>query len=280
MLGWLSLPQAHRVGTVLGVLLMALPTALKSTARRNISLCFNNLNEEQREALLRAHFVEFGKSICEVPVLWKSAPEVFKTVAKEVVGLSEFTRAVEQGKGIVIAAPHLGAWEFVGYYLSVHAPMTILYRPPQLRALDEPLRRARGRFGAHLVPTDKRGVRALLDALQRGEMVGILPDQDPGHDNGVFVPFFGVTANTMTLLTRLAMRTEAAVFVTFAERLPNAQGYRMHFKPVDFTVQGGVEQGVAALNHALEDAIRVVPEQYLWTYKRFKTRPPGERSLY
>lgn len=265
---------------MLGALLMAFPTALKSTARRNISLCFNNLNENQREVLVRAHFIEFGKSICEVPVIWKSSPEQLNAIVKDVTGLSEFTRALELGKGVVIAAPHLGAWEFVGYYLSLRAPMTILYRPPHLSALDEPLRHGRERFGVRLVPTDKRGVRALLDALHRGEMIGILPDQDPGRDNGVFAPFFGVSANTMTLLTRLVMRTEAAVFITFAERLPNAQGYRIHFKQVDFTEQGGVEQGVAALNHALEDAIRMAPAQYLWTYKRFKTRPPGERSLY
>lgn len=278
--GNLSLRQTQRLGTALGALLIALPNRLKTTAARNISLCFKESSVQEHDALLRAHLVEFGKCVCEVPMIWKITPEVLKKVVVETQGEQDLKQALNTGHGVVIAAPHLGAWELVGLYCSQLAPMTSLYRPPQLDALDDPIRRARERFGARLVPTDKRGVRALLDALDRGEIIGILPDQDPGRDNGVFVPFFGLQANSMTLLTRLVARKQAAVFVTFAERLQNAQGYRLHFRRLESGQHDSIEEGVAALNKAIEAAIRLAPAQYLWTYKRFKTRPPGERPIY
>lgn len=278
--GILSLRQAQRLGAALGAVFMMIPNSLKTTAARNISLCFRESSDIEREALLRAHLVEFGKTVCEVPLIWKITPEVLKKVVTETSGAQDLTQALNAGHGVVIAAPHLGAWELVGLFCSQLAPMTSLYRPPQLAALDEPIRRARERFGARLVPTDKRGVRALLDALNRGEMIGILPDQDPGRDNGVFAPFFGLQANSMTLLTRLVARKQTAVFVTFAERLPNAKGYRLHFRRLESGQYASIEQGVAALNEAIVAAIRLAPAQYLWTYKRFKTRPPGEKPLY
>ena len=278
--GNLSLRQTQRLGAALGAILIALPNRLKTTAARNISLCFKEFSAQENKALLHAHLVEFGKCVCEVPMIWKITPEVLKKLVAETRGAQDLTQALNAGHGVVIAAPHLGAWELVGLFCSQLAPMTSLYRPPQLDALDEPVRRARERFGARLVPTDKRGVRALLDALNRGEMIGILPDQDPGRDNGVFVPFFELQANSMTLLTRLVARKQTAVFITFAERLQNAQGYRLHFRRLESGPHDSLEQGVAALNKSIEAAIRLAPSQYLWTYKRFKTRPPGEKPLY
>ena len=143
------------------------------------------------------------------------------------------------------------------------------------------MRAARERVGAHLVATGASGVRALHAALQRGGMIGILPDQDPRDGAGVFAPFFGIPAKSMTLLSRLAARSGAAVFLTTAERLPDAAGFRLDFERLPEAV-GDVdaEQAALALNQALEQRVRRQPAQYQWCYKRFRSQPEGGARFY
>jgi len=136
-------------------------------------------------------------------------------------------------------------------------------------------------MGATLVPTDASGVRALYKAVAKNQMIGILPDQDPGDEGGVFAPFFGVPANTMTLLPRLMQKTGAAVIFSYAERLPRGQGFHVHFLPAPADARTDeLQQAAAALNLGVENCVRQSPAQYQWSYKRFKTRPPGETRFY
>jgi KDO2-lipid IV(A) lauroyltransferase len=140
---------------------------------------------------------------------------------------------------------------------------------------------ARERFGATLVPADTAGVRALFKALRRGELLAILPDQEPRYGNGLFSPFFGIPAYTMTLLARLAQQTGAPIFITYAERLAGGAGFQLHFLPlVPCTAETPVEEIAAAVNAGIEACVRRLPHQYQWSYKRFKTRPAGEPRFY
>jgi KDO2-lipid IV(A) lauroyltransferase len=133
----------------------------------------------------------------------------------------------------------------------------------------------------HLAATDAGGIRTLMSALRRGEQIGILPDQDPKGGAGVFAPFFGIATKTMTLLPKLAGKSGAAVLVAYAERLSWGRGYRIHFLPLDEAIYDRDEVvAVTALNSAVELAVRQNPEQYAWNYKRFRSRPEGEPSLY
>jgi KDO2-lipid IV(A) lauroyltransferase len=168
-----------------------------------------------------------------------------------------------------------------GLYIARRFPVTTLYRPPRVRELDAFIRAARERTGATLVPTDAGGVRALYRALAQGEVVAVLPDQDPGRGGGVFAPFFGQPAWTMALLSRLATRSGAPVFFGFARRLPRGDGYRLEFLPaLAATTSVELTESAAAVNAAVEVCVRRVPAQYQWSYKRFKTRPPGEPRWY
>ena len=136
-------------------------------------------------------------------------------------------------------------------------------------------------MGAKLVPTDASGVRALFQAAARNEMIGILPDQDPGAQGGVFAPFFGLQTNTMTLLPRLMQKTGATVIISYAQRLPRGQGFHLHFVPLPAVSDPDDIQAIAtALNQGVEECIRQSPAQYQWSYKRFKTRPAGEVGFY
>jgi len=181
---------------------------------------------------------------------------------------------------VIVLSPHLGAWELAGLYLSTQGPTTTLYKPQP--ELDWLIREVRARRGAELVPTDSRGIRKLMQALKRGEYVGILPDQEPRANRGsIFAPFFGVPAFTMLLINRLARKTGARVIFMFAERLPGRQGFRVHCLPAPEAIDSEDDlEGATALNAGIEACVRVCPEQYVWAYKRFRKRPDGFPKLY
>ncbi len=274
------LPAAHAIGTALGRMIDLFPNRTREVTRRNIELCLPELSPDERHRLARRSLVETGKTLAETPRTWCSEPEEILTWVKGVSGETAVKQALSEGRGVIVAGPHLGAWEMIGLYLGAHYPITSLYRPPQSPALEKLMTAGRERTGASLVPTDAKGVRSLFKRLARGEMVGILPDQDPGYKAGVFAPFFGVPAVTMTLLSKLAVKSRALVVVGFAERLPQG-GYHIHLIPVEDAIYDpDLSASAAALNQAVEKAIRRRPEQYQWSYKRFRRRPRGEPGLY
>ena len=276
----LSLPGAHAIGAALGGLLGRIPNPLRRTAARNLALAFPDLAAADRNRLLRANLRETGKLLLELGPLWLWPGARVLALARGPAGEAVLADVVQRRRGAIIITPHLGSWEMAGLYYSSHYPLTILYRPSRL-GLDELSVQGRGRVGGTVVATDAQGVRALLTALRQGQVLGILPDQDPGPEGGVFAPFFGVAASTMTLVSRLALKTGVPVFITWAERLPRGQGYALHLRALPaVTAAASLEASAAALNQGVEAAIRALPTQYLWAYKRFKTRPPGEAKLY
>ncbi len=277
----LSLPRAHALGAVLGRQLYRRPNDLRRVAEVNLRLAYPCWEAARREALLREVLEETGKAMLELGGLWSWERERCLALVREVVGLERLQAARARGRGVVAVSPHIGAWEMAGLFLSAHVPFTALYRPPRIHRLDARVRAARERFGARLVPTDAGGVRALYQALRAGEVVGILPDQDPGTQGAVFAPFFGRPAATMTLLPRLLAKSGAVPLLTYVLRLPAGAGYRMVIEPLPPAVADADPVTAAGtLNAALEDLIRRHPAQYQWGYRRWRTRPPGEPALY
>ena len=277
----LPLPLTHAIGVWVGGLLWWIPNDLRRIASRNLVLTFPEMPVADRERLLRRNLWETGKLLLELGPLWLWRGErVLALVRGAVAGEEALTDTVRRRRGAILLTPHLGAWEMAGLYYSSRHPLTILYRPSRL-GLDELSVRGRGRLGGKVVATDARGVRSLLTALRDGEILGILPDQDPGDEGGVFAPFFGISASTMTLVSRLTRNTGAPVFLTWAERLPRGRGFALHLRALpEVTAAGSLEESAVALNRGVEAAVRSLPAQYLWAYKRFKTRPPGEPKLY
>lgn len=281
LLAALPLPVAHAFGSTLGFMLAVLPNSLRRITAINIALCYPELDAKDRARLLRRSLMETGKTMLEMGAMWRWDTRRLVAKVRAVSGMELIDAALEQGHGVILASPHLGAWEMVGLHISARVPMTTLYRPPRLAALEELSRSARARHGAHLVPTDAGGVRALYQALRRGEAIGILPDQNPDPGSGVFAPFFGVPAYTMVLIARLARKTGATLIMTYAERLPRGAGYHLHFHaaPADFAA-ADTEQAAVILNQLIEADVRVHPEQYQWSYKRFRIRPEGAAGVY
>lgn len=272
---------AHRLGTLLGRALFLFSSDLRHTSEANLRLCFPQQGATDRTALGKRSLIEMGKTITEMGALWFWGKTRILNKIKQISGEEHLHNAIAEGNGVLLALPHLGAWEMVGLYCSANHPMTSLYRPPRLPALDATVRHARERFGATLVPTTTEGVRALYKALGRGELVAILPDQDPRDGSGLFAPFFGIPAYTMTLLARLAKKSAATILFCHAERLANGEGFHLHFIPANWdATQSDLAQNTRYINAGIEQCIMQRPEQYQWSYKRFRTRPKGETALY
>lgn len=277
----LPLRANHAIGSFIGWVAGRVENRSRHVTRRNLALCFPDMSEAERTRLERQSLIETGKTLTEAGPLWRWPRERLLEIPRETPGLDAVEQARADGHGIILLGPHIGAWELVGLQASIRWPMTSLYKPPKQKAMDAPMREARERLGATLVPTDASGVKALLQALKRGEVIGILPDQEPTEGQGVFAPFLGQPAYTMVLASRLIGRSNAKAFFTFAERLPRGQGFRLHFIPAeDDFYSADMETSAAALNRGVEACIRIAPAQYQWSYKRFRNRPEGLPKVY
>ncbi|GMR18606.1 MAG: lysophospholipid acyltransferase [Gammaproteobacteria bacterium] len=281
LLSVLPLRLIQGIGGLVGWLTVVIPNRRQKTTITNIALCFPELDQQARIRLIRKSLIESGKGALESSALWLWSNQRTLDLVKQTSGESALKAAYEKKQGVILALPHLGMWEIIGLYCSAHYPMTSLYRPPPMAGMDALIRTGRQRFGARLVPTDRTGVRALYSALNDGELIAILPDQDPGKSGGVYAPFFGIQAHTMALLSRLAIKTGATVIYVYAERLPEGRGYHIHFMPASEEINNTeMEISVTKLNEGIENCVRKLPEQYLWSYKRFRNRPAGKPPLY
>lgn len=273
----LPLRVLHGLGVYLGWLLNAFPTEPRQIARINLGLAFPDLDRKQIHEMVRRNMMETAKSFLELGFVWFMDEKKLSRLTREVRGKKVYDDAVSEGRGLIALPPHLGSWEFLSHYYAHLAPSTCLYRPLRMRRMHEFVLEGRQRMGATMVPTTPSGIKALYRALAEKGNLGILPDQDPGDEAGVFAPFFGIPTNTMTLVSRLARKNRTPVVVACAQRLPKGRGYNILARRVSDRIYSEDEvEAAAALNESLELLIRELPEQYLWSYKRFKRRPdPG-----
>lgn len=280
LLGLLPLPLNHLLGGTIGLLLSCIPSKTRRDTRVNLALCFPELSDRERRRMLRRALVETGKTATEAAYFWTRKPARLERLIVEVRGLEVLQAHLAQQRGLVVAVPHLGAWELLGLYWAERLPLHSMYRPPRHTEYEALLTWVRERSGATLLPATASGIRRLYRALTEGKVVAILPDQEP-PGQGVFAPFFGRPAKTMTLLSKFAERSGAPVLFSFAERLPWARGYRIHLLPAPAEIADpDPEIAAAALNAMVETCIHMAPAQYQWTYRRFRRQQDGSKDPY
>jgi Kdo2-lipid IVA lauroyltransferase/acyltransferase len=281
LLRWLShrsLGFLHTLGTVAGWLGYLFSRSYRARLRANAAA--GGISPQQR----RASIGQAGRMVAELPRLWLRTAAQPLAPAALWEGADRIERAQGAGRGLLLLTPHLGAFEVIAQAYAerfgARQPMVALYRPARqawLRQLEET---ARHRPGLLTAPASLAGVRQMLRALRQGQTVGLLPDQVPPDGMGVWAPFFGQRAYTMTLAAKLALQTGAPLLLVLCERLPHAEGWRVRvFDPPEALPEasafGGDEQAhqsacAAVINRAMEFLVRQCPEQYLWGYHRYK----------
>lgn len=275
LLSLLPMPLVHLFGRLIGKLFSLIPNRDRRITDINLQICFPGLSDNERMKLRNRILEQSGCTIAEMGIIWFRSTEQVLSLVKAVSGEELLQR--EPGQGLILLVPHLGCWEIVGLYVSRFEKLTTLYRPPRVQSLERIIKHARERNGSELVPTDASGVKRLYQILREGNISGILPDQQPGSNKGAaFAPFFGRPALTMLLVNRLMKKTKAKAVFCYAERLPKGDGFHLHFQ----AAPEGLDDSdpvvaAAALNQGVESCVRRLPEQYQWSYKRFRRQPEG-----
>jgi KDO2-lipid IV(A) lauroyltransferase len=213
---------------------------------------------------------ESGKLVTELPRLWMGRP-----VPVTWEGQVYVEAALALGQGVVFLTPHLGCFEvsaqaYAQRFGQGAQPVTVLFRPPRQAWLRDLVSSARARPGLKTAPTTLAGVKQMITALKHGESLALLPDQVPPLGMGLWAPFFGQDAYTMTLSARLATQTGAKVLLVWGERLRWGRGYRVNVLPMEEDLPVDVTLAAAVINRAMEALIRRCPQQYLWGYARYK----------
>jgi KDO2-lipid IV(A) lauroyltransferase len=263
MLAWLPLLTLHSLGAALGWIAFL----ASSTYRRRFLA--NARQAGQRFGAVRCAVAAAGMLVAEAPRLWFGRPVRIQWEGAELIA-----QARAAGKGVIFLTPHLGCFEATAQgYASNHGEITVLYRPARKAWLRDLIDTSRRRPRLVAAPTTLAGVRQMLKALRAGQAVGLLPDQVPPLGQGVWAPFFGRDAYTMTLPARLSRQTGARILLAWGERLSWGRGYRIHLRPAPVALAADPAAAAAQVNSLMEALIRECPGQYLWGYARYKA--PG-----
>ena len=249
----------------------------RKTSDINIKHCLPELSVEQRDKLVQQSLINSAQAVFEMAAVWLWPQKRNLALIESVENEQLIKNAAASGRGVIVVVPHLGNWEIFSWYFPQVAKITCLYTPPKLAALDQLIKASRCAGGIEVAPTSMKGIAKIVKTLRAGNMTGILPDQEPELEGGVFAPFFNHQALTMTLVSNLARKTNAVVICGYAER--TQKGFKVLFDTVDESVYSTDDLiSVTAINQAVEDCIKKIPEQYQWEYKRFKRQPNRERA--
>lgn len=276
LLSWLPFRAISALGWLVGSLIYLLPTSRRHIGEVNLRLCLPELDEPARRRLLRRHFVAMVQMLLEYGYGWFASQEQLKRLVR-IEGLAHL-QALE-GRNVILMMPHFTGLDLAGLRVSLETRVVSIYSVQKDPWLDAFFRAKRLRFGTGIIFARQQGTRPTLRALRDGYRLYYLPDQDFGHRDSVFVPFFGVPAATIGGLSRMAAVTQAAVLPCYPRR--EADGYTLVIEPpLDNFPTDDVVADATRMNAVIEAQARRQLHQYFWLHKRFKSRPPGEADFY
>ncbi|HMW15297.1 MAG TPA: LpxL/LpxP family Kdo(2)-lipid IV(A) lauroyl/palmitoleoyl acyltransferase [Pseudomonadales bacterium] len=268
----------YQLGRPIGWLLFALGRSRAAVGRRNLALCFPELSPAQRERLLKRNFEQMGITLMETGFAWWASDRRIDRISR-VEGLEQLIERQQRGEGALLISFHFLAIDLTARIVGRHGDFHALYKIQGNRVFEAVSKRIRERHHVYIIP--HKQVQELLDRAHSGKLVAVVPDQDFGPRRSLFVPFFGIATATIPNVSDYARQTGFPVFpLTF---LRDADGRGLSIKvypPFDDFPSGDDFADTLRMNRFYEEIIRDHPEQYLWVHRRFKTRPPGEESLY
>lgn len=268
-----------RIGKHLGRLILLFDKKGCRTTQTNINLCFPELSVAEKKQFLKKNYASLGMAIFESGLAWWGSDKKLKKLA-HFHGVEHLKAAEAAGTGVVMLGIHFFTLELCGRLFALHGyDFAVVYRAHKKPFMNALLTASRERQFPHAI--ERSNVRGLLKALKKGKTVWYTPDIDAGYYDHIFVPFFGIPAATLTAPSRLAKITSAKTLLSSYYRRDDLSGYDIIFSPPfeDFP-SDHIEKDISCVNRAIEEAIRIKPEQYIWQYKRFKTRPNEESRFY
>ena len=265
------------LGAKIGLLIYAYHKKRRHITEVNIRLCFPELNQAKQQQLIKEHFQSLGMTLFETGMAWWPKKQFSGTVKIE--GINHLQEHLKQGKGVLMLGAHFTTLDIGGYLLSRQQAFCVIYREHKNPLFELVMNTARQRNFQEAI--QRKELRKTIRLLKQGSAVWYAPDQNYGKDHSIFVPFFGIQTSTITTTMRIATLGNAIVIPYFTERLADRSGYRLQFLPaLDNFPSGNDNTDATRINQIIEEKVREIPAQYLWTHRRFKTRPEGEKSFY
>lgn len=275
----LPYPVLSRLGETIGKLSRRFLKRRERIARRNLELCFPDMTEAMRDAMIEKNFMSLGMGLFETGMAW-FWPDRRVRRWFDVEGYQNLVQAQASHKGVMVVGVHFMSLELGGRVMGLCQPMMATYRPHNNPLMEWV--QTRGRMRSNKSMIDRRNLKGLVSELKKGEAVWFAPDQDYGRKGSTFAPFFSVpnaaTTNGTYVLSRLS---GASMLTVTMVRKADRSGYQLYIGKAleDYPVKNE-EEAARYINQVIEREILRAPEQYLWIHRRFKTRPIGEASLY
>lgn len=267
------------LASCIAILLYSFNSSLKRITGINLKLAYPELDETAYQALLKKSLKSQCMTYIESIKCWGMPPEYSLNQIKNIYGEQHLTEALANKKGVIVVVAHLGCWELLNAWLNLHAAPMIMYKPNKHKAVDRFMLEARQRLNATLVPTDENGVRAIFKHLKQGGLTVILPDHLPKASGGIYSEFFGQKTLSTTLVSKLASKTQCNIVGLSCIR-DETSGFNVYCSPLSNQILSkDLQTSVDSLNRNLEDMINITPEQYVWSYKRFR-KVEGEKNIY
>lgn len=254
----------HGLGALFGRLAYRFDQRFKERIDINLKRAHIASDDVTLKKLSRLSVGEIGKCLMEAPAIWFNPPQKNFRWVRQCYGWHHVETALKMKKGIIFLTPHLGCFEITAQYYAHFHPITVLFKRPKKDWLANIVLSGRRHSNIHLAEANIQGVKQLMQALKKGEAIGVLPDQVPSEGQGVWTNFFSQSAYTMTLVSKLAESSSATVLVGFGHRLSHGKGFEVYIEPL------GKDHSPQSINDKLETLIRKYPTQYLWNYQRFK----------
>lgn len=264
-------------GIIAGLCLLRYQVALQ-----NLQAALPDTSFKQRQQLARSSIYHGILTLLEAPHIWQAAALQADRFAISVSDNERLKTLKREGRPLVLVSPHLGQMEVLAGWAGIMVPITQMYAPQKNASIDNAISKGRGKYSpVTLVTNDISGIRAYSKALHANSTISAISDQEPAGKDGIFAPFFGIDALSNRVIPRLIQKGQCDVVVCAALRGKKPWQYRFEYMPLQTDMwRNSLEDIAAQLNLQLEQLIRRCPEQYLWAYKRFRTRPPGASAFY
>lgn len=278
LISYFALSINQRLGRIIGIIGWYTSANMRHRTLLNLNRCYPQKTKEWKRRIGRQALCSSAEALLETPTLWKAGKEKISSLLLNPEALTTIDNTYKKGEGLIVVVLHHGSWEYLGLITAMHTQTTSAYLPLKLPALNELVFNGRRSTGARLVPSTFKGIRELTKALANKQSICILPDQEPHLNQGIYADFFGKPAYTTSLMPKLAARHNTPVLFISAER--KAKGYHLHIEEgVKELYDEDLVKACNAMNRQIETMINKFPEQYSWSYKRFKHLPDGT-SLY
>jgi Kdo2-lipid IVA lauroyltransferase/acyltransferase len=277
LLAHLPLRWIRALGWLLGWFLYFVVVPRRHVVKVNLALCFPEWTAERRAQLVPRIFVAIAQSWLDRSWLWHGAPEVTRSRMK----LTGAVDALRGSRPTVVFAPHFVGMDagWTALTQQVDRSATGIYTTQSNKVVDAWILEGRSRFSSGRPFGHADGVKEIVAALRKGELLYLLPDMNFGPEQSIFVPFYGVPAATLPSLSRFARLGRAQVVPVVTRLTPS--GYEVEvFPPWEEFPSNDVEADTALMNRRLQGYIDTMPEQYYWVHKRFKSRPEGSPPVY